>query len=284
MIWTLLIFATLAGGAQPTAPASIARLAWLSGCWEELSSRGTIEEQWTSPRAGTMLGTGRTVRGDTTAEYEFVVLREQDGRLAYEAHPSRQSPAVFMSSGVEGGRVVFENPEHDFPQRVGYERHGTDALLAWIEGTPNGASRRIEFRYRRVSCSASAADASGDVEHEIRTLEKQWNDARAHADVVTLDRLLADDWTVTHGNGTTDSKAQYLFDLKSGARAFGGDITESELSVRVYGDTAIVTGSSDSTVTLNGRPQGGALHFTRVYMKRNGAWKMVVTQATTRQQ
>jgi ketosteroid isomerase-like protein len=118
---------------------------------------------------------------------------------------------------------------------------------------------------------------------EIRAMEKQWNDARAHADVATLDRLLADDWTVTHANGTTDTKARYLADLKSGARKFSGDVTESDLSVRFYGDTAIASGSSESSVTLNGQRQGGSLHFTRVYVKRNGAWKMVVTQATTRQ-
>jgi hypothetical protein len=48
--------------------------------------------------------------------------------------------------------VVFENPQHDFPQRVGYERKGGDALLAWIEGTRNGQTRRVEFPYRRVAC------------------------------------------------------------------------------------------------------------------------------------
>ena len=113
-------------------------------------------------------------------------------------------------------------------------------------------------------------------------METQWNEARAHADVATLDRILVDDWTVTHANGTTDTKAKYLADLRSGARKFAGAVTVSDLVVRVYGDTAVASGSSDSAVTLNGQPQGGKLHFTRVYVKRNGAWKMVVTQATSR--
>jgi ketosteroid isomerase-like protein len=118
---------------------------------------------------------------------------------------------------------------------------------------------------------------------EIHALEKQWNDARARADIATLDRLLDEGWTVTHANGTTDSKAKYLADLASGARKFSGDVTETDVTVRFYGDTAVVSGSSQSTVTLNGRPQGGALHFTRVYVRRNGAWKMIVSHATTRQ-
>jgi ketosteroid isomerase-like protein len=119
-------------------------------------------------------------------------------------------------------------------------------------------------------------------EQEIRALETQWNEARARADIATLDRLLVDDWTVTHANGTTDTKAKYLADLRSGARKFAGAVAVSDFVVRVYGDTAVASGSSDSTVTLNGQPQGGKLHFTRVYVKRNGAWKMIVTQATQR--
>ncbi len=59
-------------------------------------------------------------------------------------------------------------------------------------------------------------------------------------------------------------------------------MTVSDLVVRVYGDTAVASGSSDSTVSLNGQAQGGKLHFTRVYVKRNGVWKMIVTQATSR--
>lgn len=113
-------------------------------------------------------------------------------------------------------------------------------------------------------------------------MEAQWNEARARADVATLDRILVGDWTVTHANGTTDTKAKYLADLRSGARKFTGAVAESDLVIRLYGETAVAAGSSNSTVTLNGQPQGGALHFTRVYVKRDGAWKMVVSHATER--
>ena len=120
-------------------------------------------------------------------------------------------------------------------------------------------------------------------EAAVLAVEKQWNDARAHADVATLEHILVDGWTVTHANGTTDSKKTYLADLKSGARKFSGDVAERDLTVRFFGDTAIVAGSSESSVTLNGQRQGGSLHFTRVFVRQNGVWKMAVTQATTRQ-
>src|SRR5262249_62408460 len=101
-------------------------------------------------------------------------------------------------------------------------------------------------------------------EQEIRALEQLWNDARAKADVATLDRILADEWTVTHANGTTDTKARYLADLKSGARKFTGAVTEKDVVVRFYGDTAIVSGSSDSTVSLKGQAPRRAVPFPRV--------------------
>jgi hypothetical protein len=132
--------------------ARVEQVGWLTGCWETSSAQRTIEEHWLPPRGGTMLGMGRTVREGRTIEYESVVIRVENGRLAYEAHPSGQASAVFFADQIADGRVVFENLTHDFPQRVGYERRGDAALLAWIEGTQNGRTRRTEFPYQRVSC------------------------------------------------------------------------------------------------------------------------------------
>src|SRR5215469_8378517 len=94
-----------------------------------------------------------------------------------------------------------------------------------------------------IATGASAPRPSREPIEEIRTLEQQWNEARTHADVATLDRILDDGWTVTHANGTTDTKARYVADLKSGARRFSGEVSETDFRVRFYGDTAIASGS-----------------------------------------
>ena len=104
-----------------------------------------------APRGGTLIGVGRTVRGERTTDYEFVVLKAQNGRLAYEAHPAGQAPTVFVASEATPDSVVFENAAHDFPQRVGYRRSDR-GLAAWVEGTQNGKTRRIDFTYMRVPC------------------------------------------------------------------------------------------------------------------------------------
>ena len=100
----------------------IDRVRWLTGCWEARNSQRTVYEQWTSPEGRAMLATARTIRGDSLIEYEFVALREKGERLAYEAHPSGQSGATFLSISLTDSSVIFENLENDFPQRVGYNR------------------------------------------------------------------------------------------------------------------------------------------------------------------
>jgi len=153
---TLLVMVVAFGssGVVPHASSVVERIAWLQGCWESASGDRVVEEHWTAPRAGSMLEIGRTVRGDALIEYEFVIVRERGVRLVYEAHPSGQPSAEFLSSRVTEDSVVFENAQHDFPQRVGYQRTG-DALDGWIDGTINGQSRRVDFHYRRTACPAN---------------------------------------------------------------------------------------------------------------------------------
>lgn len=149
----LSLLVSFAPGAAAPAPAGgIERLAWMQGCWELKSADRTVEEQWMVPRGRTMLGASRTVRGERLVAFELVVLREQGDQLAYEAHPSGQPGAVFLSSSIAGDSVLFENPKHDFPQKVGYRRAGRDALLAFIEGPQQGKTKRIEYPFKRATC------------------------------------------------------------------------------------------------------------------------------------
>jgi len=130
----------------------LARLAWLQGCWEIRAGARTVEECWMRPGGGVMVGMSRTLVDGGFRGREFLILRAAGDTLRYEADPSGQSPTVFTTTTWSDSLVVFENPGHDFPQRIGYRRVGADSLAAWIEGTINGQERRIEFPYARVPC------------------------------------------------------------------------------------------------------------------------------------
>jgi hypothetical protein len=147
----LVVILAAAGADGAPETRGIRQLAWLRGCWESVSEARTVEEQWTAPRGRSMVGLSRTVRGGELAAYELVVIRERGDRLVYIAHPSGQPSAEFLSTSLSEGSVTFENPGHDFPQRIGYRRQGP-SLQAWIEGTKDGQARRVEFPYRHVAC------------------------------------------------------------------------------------------------------------------------------------
>jgi hypothetical protein len=135
--------------------ASVEQVEWLTGCWQYVNGDRVVEEQWMAPRGHTMISTGRTTERDRLAEYELVLIREQNGQLAYESHPSGQPSAVFLSRRVGENEVLFENLQHDFPQRIGYRRDG-NSLRAWIEGLRSGQNKRVEFPYTRVPCGKSS--------------------------------------------------------------------------------------------------------------------------------
>ena len=97
-----------------------------------------------------MLGVNRTVRGGQTTGHEFLTIRQSGATLFLEANPSNQQPAQFEASVADADKVVFRNPDHDFPRRISYFRLGTDSLRAEIDDGNGG--NRIVFPFRRSEC------------------------------------------------------------------------------------------------------------------------------------
>lgn len=135
-------------------PSALDSLSWLAGCWEGNYPNGrAVSEQWMKPLGGLMMGMSRTVKGGKVVEYETVRLElADDGSVRYVAKPSRQEEASFRLVKVGDAEAVFENPAHDFPQRIVYRLVTPDSLSARIEGTIGGKERRSDFPYRRVKC------------------------------------------------------------------------------------------------------------------------------------
>jgi hypothetical protein len=136
------------------ASGKIARLGWLAGCWQRVSAHRSVEEQWMAPRAGLMLGIGRTTNaaGDTLIEFEQTRIHQRGNDLVFTASPSGQQTDTFTATSVSDSSVTFENKAHDFPQRVGYTLKADGSLAAWIEGSQGGKARHVDFPYSRATC------------------------------------------------------------------------------------------------------------------------------------
>ena len=149
---TRIVIPLLLVAAAPAAAQDVQSLSWLAGCWISTPGDRVVEEQWMPPRGDSMVGMSRSSRRDSLRGHELVVIRSGPSGLVYRAYPSGQASAEFPLLETAPGRVVFEDPQHDFPQRIGYRLARPDSLLAWIEGSMDGAMRRIEFPYGRASC------------------------------------------------------------------------------------------------------------------------------------
>lgn len=148
----LLILATalgwMLGPADQTAKPTLNDLAWMAGSWAGTSSRGIeMEEHWTAPKGNSMIGVHRDVGKGRTILFEFLRIEHQGDQIVYLSMPNGRSPATaFPLKEMSGTRVVFENPTHDFPQRIVYWKDGND-LKARIEGTMNGKAGSQEWTW-----------------------------------------------------------------------------------------------------------------------------------------
>ena len=145
----------LPSAAPAQEPASVEALAWLAGCWASVGGEAGSGEQWTSPAGKTLFGVNCTVRNSKTVAHEFLQIRETDaGEIEYIAKPSGQTEATFLMVRLSEGEVVFENPAHDFPQRIIYRLKPGGNLEARIEGNVDGEVRTADFPMKRIDCES----------------------------------------------------------------------------------------------------------------------------------
>lgn len=142
MILPVLAAATIAG-------AAVADLGWLAGTWSQAKDGKTVREMWLPPQDGAMAGLTLTTRPGKPPVAEFAKITVEPAGVTYTAIVGRQPPTPFVLKSASADEVVFENLDHDFPQRVFYRRCGRD-LCAGIEGTMKGKLEREEWRYRRA--------------------------------------------------------------------------------------------------------------------------------------
>ena len=134
--------------------ARVSQFSWMTGCWGFSGGGSSYEEVWLSPTGNSMLGLSRRVSNDNyTREFEFVrIATSGGGGFDYIAQPQGNPPTKFNMLELKGTRVVFENLDHDFPQRIIYEYKAPDSLNARIEGKDQGQPAAINFPLKRKPC------------------------------------------------------------------------------------------------------------------------------------
>jgi hypothetical protein len=145
VVFALAVGAVCAGDDAPPLEA----LHWMVGQWSLEKDGLSMEELWTPPKGGVMLGLHRDVRAGGRAFFEYLRIEERPEGLVYVASPMGRTPTLFPLAAFEDGKVVFENSDHDFPQRIIYEIQDDGMLRARIEGLRDGKLATSEWTWRR---------------------------------------------------------------------------------------------------------------------------------------
>ncbi|MEM7048320.1 MAG: DUF6265 family protein [Acidobacteriota bacterium] len=130
---------------------SIDRLSFMAGCWEgDLGGGASIRETFTAPKGGAMFGNSQVVAGGATQFFEFIRVEQTADGIAYRPYPASKETVAFPLARSSATEAVFENPEHDYPQRVSYRLIDDDQLVAQIEKTDG--TKVQNFRMTAVPC------------------------------------------------------------------------------------------------------------------------------------
>jgi ketosteroid isomerase-like protein len=143
--------------------------------------------------------------------------------------------------------------------------------------TPVFAAQHVSVRPR------SSFDAADEATiREIVDMERQAREASLHRDADFSQRTLADDYVAITPLGQVTTKKDTVSARKSGQLRYEA-IDVTDMVVRVYGDTAVVTARADVKGHQLGEDFSGPYRYTRVWVRRTGRWQAVSYQATVTQ-
>jgi len=134
-------------------PLRIQCATWLIGEWENNFEGGKMFESWILEVDSLMTGLSYTIDNGDTVQYETVQLRQRGIDLFYIPIVNDQNegePVEFKLTIYTDSTLVFENPTHDFPQKISYLNYSGDSLLAEISGMFEGEPAAIKFPMKRI--------------------------------------------------------------------------------------------------------------------------------------
>ena len=139
--------------AKQDATAILAGASWLLGEWSNETARGSITETWVKKTGLEFAGKSYVIRGRDTVSSESILLKQEGDDIFYIPTVKGQNnelPVKFKLVSSSANELVFENPAHDFPQKIRYTLEAKDSLVAEISGLVNGQRAR-KFPMKRVN-------------------------------------------------------------------------------------------------------------------------------------
>jgi len=118
-------------------------------------------------------------------------------------------------------------------------------------------------------------DSDAAISQTLQAMERAWLDAEKNHDAAAFEKIAADDWIAITPDGKSQTKAERSAEIKASHTT---SATMGNMKVRVFGDTAVVTGTDDEIAMEDGKKSTGHYVWTDVFVKRNGRWLAVASQ------
>ena len=126
---------------------------WLLGNWENNSADGNLSETWKKINDSTFQAQSYFIKEKDTLHFETITLQQKGEQLTYSAAVKGQNedkPVSFkLTTGTEK-QLVFENPKHDYPQKISYAQITPDSLVAQISGMQQGKPSSEQFSMKKT--------------------------------------------------------------------------------------------------------------------------------------
>ena len=121
------------------------------------------------------------------------------------------------------------------------------------------------------------APKAASTAESVKQLEKDWLEAEKAGDTDKLNQILGDDWVAIGPDGKTETKQEFLANLKSGQMKMES-FEMGPMQVKMVGGAAVVQGSDTEKSTSNGKDSSGKYVWMDVFAKRDGKWMAVRSQ------
>lgn len=125
---------------------------WLLGEWENTSAKGNLTETWKQENDSTFVGESFVTAAVDTVFQENVILQQKNDSLFYNVTVKGQNnnePVAFYMTSANEKQLVFENPKHDFPNKITYNLISSDSLVAEISGMKDGKESKESYPMKK---------------------------------------------------------------------------------------------------------------------------------------
>ena len=126
---------------------------WLIGQWENTSEEGILTENWIKSNDSTLTAESFFIKGKDTLHFETIRLVEKKGELVYETIIKGQNndkPILFPLISETENKLVFENLQNDYPQKIKYQHHSKSVITIAISGTQAKKVVSEQFKMAKV--------------------------------------------------------------------------------------------------------------------------------------